>query len=406
MNKFILIAIIASLLLVPGIWYNFIRDNPISAQETPEGEGITERERIFTPEEVVVCILEVPIGEAIEEAMDFACQLSKALASLQWAVHEYPRVVREIADLAKSCKSDFCRPICVDDTELVCVGVCEDVTGSKCDSDPDECPFQGCTGSCIDIINNICIPGVPCPPGAANCDCVTTPGTCCWDQITTCNCGPPGSCDLTSDLCHEISPEVWCWGHKKCGDAGVCTASCNPVICPMLPPWNCCWMDGTDYCWEHIGQYCTCGDACPPGEPFCYDIGTQTKCWGDNECNTACQEICDVISACKAQPCSGDPCPARPLIEEKFNQLANLSRTIERERSIIDNLLNVKRPEIKKKLDEARRSFEKNAPTVELYELLRGPTPCVIAINNYWVELQDVQDEKVCKSLYNYLICR
>lgn len=322
MNKFIFIVIIISLLLVPGIWYNLIRDNPISAQEAPEGEGVTERERIFTPEEVVVCILEVPIGEAIEEAMDFACRLSKALANLQLAVHEYPRVVREIADLAKSCRSDFCSPICVDDTELVCVDVTEEV----------------CEEVCEKVCNTV---------------------ERCRDSLLECENDRPA------------------WALTDC------EANLKEVICPVPGhPGPC--LEIWEWCWE---------------EEIC-DI----FCW--EKCEEITEEVCDVVPVCRAQPCSGDPCPARPLIEEKFNQLANLSRTIERERSIINNLLNVKRPEIKKKLDEARRLFEKNAPTVELYEFLRGPTPCVIAIDNYWVELQDVQDKKVCKSLYNYLICR
>ena len=229
--------IIFSLVAIPVVWYNFSnKDSPVEVQAVEEGP--TGPERRITPEEVVFCAQEVPIGEAIEEAMDFAYKLSKALSNIQWAINEYINTVQTITELAGTCNAKWCSPSCT----LVCA---------------------------------------------------------------------------------------------EYDDEGNC-----------------------------------------------------------------------IKESCIVNPCLGDPCPARALIEEKFNYLANLSRTIEKERSTIDYLLNIKRPEIQEKLDKSRWLFEKNAPTVELYELLRGPTPCQIAINNFWVELEDVQEGKVCKSLLNYLICR
>lgn len=109
---------------------------------------------------------------------------------------------------------------------------------------------------------------------------------------------------------------------------------------------------------------------------------------------------------CVAQACSGDPCLNRAEIENKYAKLANISRILAKEQATVNLLLDTKRPEIRKKLDEARRLFERHAPTTEQYQLLRGPTTCKIAVNNFWVELEDVQKGLVCKSPYNYLVCR
>jgi len=235
MKKFLILKLLMLLVVVSaGIWYNFSSDNSgarIQAIEGPPGP-----ERRFAPGEIVVCVQEIPIGEAIEGAMDFACRLSKALANIQWATNQYRRTVVEIADLASQCDSRFCQPSCTLNDK----------------------------GTPDDETDDVCIPN----------------------------------------------------------------------------------------------------------------------------------------------PCWGDPCWQREEIETKYQQLAALSRIIARGKATINILLNESGPEIREKLDEARRLFEKNAPTVELYQLLRGPTPCEIAIKNFWVELQDVQDKKVCKSLYNWLICR
>lgn len=107
---------------------------------------------------------------------------------------------------------------------------------------------------------------------------------------------------------------------------------------------------------------------------------------------------------CITQACSGDPCP-RAEIENKYAKLANISRILDREKETVNRLLDTERPEIKEKLDQARRLLEFNAPTPEQY-LFTWFTPCETAVTKGWVELEDFQEGLVCKSPYNYLVCR
>lgn len=239
MNKnFILILI--SLLIIPLVWYNtFKRGGPVGAQAAEVGGS----QRRFG-EEVVACTAEIPIGEAIEDAVQFVYQLSRALNNIQQASAQYRQTVKEIADLAGQCSANSCLPSCSSRT----------------------------------IIND------------------------------------------------NGTPE-------------------------------------------------------DPSDDFEEQI-------------------------CTPQACFGDPCPQRAEIESKYAKLANISRILANEQQTVNRLLDVERPKIRKKLDEARWLFERNAPTTDIYQLLRGPTTCKIAVNNFWVELEDVQEGLVCKSFYNYLVCR
>lgn len=140
----------------------------------------------------------------------------------------------------------------------------------------------------------------------------------------------------------------------------------------------------------------SCSPVCIPGE----------------ECSTtcdyfvtppACTETC--VPTCTTKSCVGSPCP-QAEIENKYAKLASISATIKKEQATVNQLLDAERPKIKNKLDEARRLFEKAAPTTEQYQLFRGPTTCTIAVKNFLVKLEDIQKGLVCKSPYNYLICR
>ena len=273
---------------------------------------------------------EIPIGEAMDGTLSMAKEIIRNYDLMLPAAGRVVAAANVIygLPLPDDCTADNCDTGCWMTYDETCWGEWENVTvdDKNCSSDPDECPFQNCTGSCADIVDNVCIPGVPCPPGAANCDCVTTPGTCCWDKITTCNCGPPGSCDISSPLCHEVmAGEVWCWGHEKCNEAQACSASCDPIVCPVGSTGpDCCWFlaPSGEYCWETptTGQYCDCGDTCPPGEPFCFDVGTETKCWGDDECfdeslGGACEEVCIRNFDCDIIECNGNACPIDAIVE-------------------------------------------------------------------------------------------
>lgn len=275
------------LLFVVFIWYNFNRGLTFEVRGQEEPLSEQEEAELFG-EEFRFCNTEIPIGEAIEEGVHFACQLSRALNDIQQASLAYRQTVKEIADLAKSCNLDSCMPVCTSDTELICVDV----------------PKEVC-GAC----------GEPCPTEK---DCKE----------------PPKSCQRQIIVDGDVF-----------------------------------FVQDVKYCWEET------------------------------------EKICDSVAVCRTRPCSGDPCPARQLIEDKFNYLANLSRTIEREKSTIYYLLNVRRPEIQEKLDEARRLLEFNAPTPEQYQFAWF-TPCETAVVKGWVELETLQEGQVCKSPYNYLVCR
>ncbi len=232
MNKKFVLTLI-SLLVVSLIWYNLNRNGV--------AQGQAERR---VGNEIVACTVEIPIGEAVEQAWALASQLSKALSNIQEASSQYRQTVKEIADIATQCSSASCQPICNSQT----------------------------------IIN---------------------------------------------------------------------------------------------------------------------DNGTPDDPKDDFE-----EKICT------PQACVGDPCSQRAELPNKYAKLANIFRILANEQERVNQLLDTKRPQIKEKLDQSRFLFEKNAPTVETYELLRGPTTCKIAVNNFWVKLEDVQKSLVCKSPYNYLICR
>jgi len=291
------IYILILLLAILFVWYNLNREVV---------KGQTERR---FGKEIVACTAEIPIGEAIEEAWHFACQLSKALSNIDQANQEYQRTVKEIAELAKQCTAANCYSNCYTTTS-------DQFCGSA----------QGSEVKCGSF------------PGF---NCSTIP-KCADDPCRT-----------------EVDSAL-----------GICTLYCtNYDSCNTIP--DC----GTGSCRTEIDKV-----------------------------NKTCSKYCEQQS-CQADVCSGNPCP-KAEIENKYAKLANISRILAKEQATVNWLLDVEKPKIKEKLDLARWLFEKSAPTTEQYQLLRGPTTCKIAVNNFWVKLEDVQKGLVCKSPYNYLVCR
>lgn len=406
-------------------------------------EGLAQ-ERAF-----MECEEEIPIGEIIEETFQFVKEVNQNVQTIYSTAPTQIGAAKTLAQLPEECKAENCDTNCEMEYKLDCKGECDDVTvdDDDCSLDPDECPFQNCTGSCADIVDHVCITGGVCPdPLDPSCDCVTTPGTCCYDKITTCNCGPPGSCDLTSDFCHEISPEVWCWGvSKKCGDPGICTASCVPNVCPVGSTGpDCCWFLGPtgEYCWEATaaGQYCdcrsecdkikwdwtkagcglgpgfcaikpwccTCDAECPVGEPFCFEVGTHTKCWGDNECSDKsaggkCEEKCDETFSCDILPCEGEPCPWAE-IQNQVDTITNAYNTIHTAKVNIDALIPPRRDEILAKLDIAREQLSDCTTSADA--MIKGEV-----IGEMLLICEDVKfgallpEGQDCAHLHNFFCC-
>jgi hypothetical protein len=279
------------------IWYN---------GRTEVAQSETQR-RVGT--EIVACTTEIPIGEAMQEAWRFDCQLAKSLSIIEQASVQYRKTVKEIASLAKQCAATNCYPNCSGQTSEVLCGSakgseikCGSVAGFRCDGIPN-CAQSPCRTE-ID------------------------------DDLNTCT--------------------KYCTSYDSCNDIPNCTTgSCRIAI----------------------------------------DTKTQT-----------CSKYC-AIQSCQAGSCYGNPCQ-KTNIENKYATLANIAKILENEKATVNQLLDVERPKIQAKLDKARLLFEQNAPTEDLYQLLRGPTTCKIAVNNFWINLEDVQKGLVCKDPYNYLICR
>ncbi len=494
MKKIIIFSILF-LVAIFGIWYNFNKDSKIVIQAQ---EKLVTHQRIFTPGEIVACVQEIPIGEAIEGAMDFAFRLSRALANIQWATNQYRQTVPEIADLASQCDSRFCQPSCeLTPTPAAKIRVQNIFEGKVVASDTVN----------VNIIKPLAVNNSPGTSSQLSSPTSGEINACSAYSTSAVNSGvsqlalgshillavPSFSCNsidfsftegTSSDFLYIQKGEVpeakaggfvhkeWIFNdtsytwpdaeenslYKARVFSGVGAVHSNVVtiITPVCPPQTCQQAGGScvarSVCVKEITGVTGC---LGPVEICCETLGTPnititnplsgvnlrvgtlvTILWKSEFLPGGTIKILlqaegapdpsawkviadlpltqtsfswtvpDFADKCEILPCTGDPCWQRDEIENKYQQLASLSRTIIREKETIDILLNERRPEIRKKLDEARRLFEKNAPTVELYQLLRGSTPCEIAISNFWVELQDVQDKKVCKSLYNWLICR
>src|SRR4030042_358432 len=276
-KKYKKIIFLAAILGITSFAFVFFynREGAISAQK--QWEWICQDEEM----EVIMQYFEegeIPIGEAADGTLAMAKEIIRNYDLMLPAAGQIVVAANKIYDLPlpDACSADNCDTGCWMTYDENCWGECDDVLGAKCDPDPDECPFQQCIVDCADVsVSKTGLNPPGCSSDALPGTCVCAGGVCLWiekgdfcESGKTCNPSDP-----SDPTCVKIQndPEVWVWGDEECGQAGICTVtSCNPVICPMLPPWNCCWMSGTDYCWEHTGDYCDCGDACPPGEPFCY----------------------------------------------------------------------------------------------------------------------------------------
>lgn len=265
---------------------------------------------------------EIPIGEAMDGTLAMAKEIIRNYDEMLPAGGELVAAANSVYELPlpEECKAENCDTDCWMSYEKNCWGECGEVTVFETKCAMGSCPGETCNVECDDF-ERVCLAGVPCPAGALHCDCASIPGTCCWDDPITCDCGPPGSCDPASPFCHKImdDPETWCWGPDNCD------TNCQEVCTPPADAF-CQWFGARCCCTtSELKDACKCGDACPPGEPFCFDVGSQTKCWGDNECfdkaiGGACEEKCDEQFDCGIAPCVGDACPA-----DAINELASLN---------------------------------------------------------------------------------
>ncbi|KKN97126.1 hypothetical protein LCGC14_0160840 [marine sediment metagenome] len=282
---------------------------------------------------------EIPIGEAMDGTYAMATAIiwnydqmlpagGQVVAAAN-AVYELP--------LPDECQAENCNTDCWMNYSENYWGECDAVTVTEqfCDPNPDNCLYQECTANCADVtISRTGLNPPGCPPEALPGSCVCGSWLCTWEEKgdfceygNTCNPANP-----TDPTCFKISndPETWVWGDDECSDFGVCAiSSCGPEMCIFFPPApsdECCWTDVVtgETCWYGPGiGACDCGPvgSCDPAiDPTCFNIGTETQCWGDNECfdksfGGACEEKYVRDFDCGISSCTGNACPIDAIVE-------------------------------------------------------------------------------------------